>query len=70
MSIISSLLTVISIGAIIMYYRHRIRMILRHQEDNDILMNEMEVMHLDDLPVEHNNSQFDQLAVINEHDDE
>ncbi|KAL7040010.1 hypothetical protein ACKWTF_000215 [Chironomus riparius] len=70
MSIISSLVTVISIGAIILYYRHRIRRILRHQEDNDILMNEMEVIHLDDLPVEHNNSQFDQLAVINEHDDE
>lgn len=45
-------------------------MILRHQEDNDILMNEIEVMLLDDLEVQRDNNQFDHLAVINEHEDE
>ncbi|XP_070495241.1 putative molluscan insulin-related peptide(s) receptor isoform X2 [Chironomus tepperi] len=70
MAILSFVLTAIIIVAISSYYRHRIRMILRHHEDNDILMNEMEVMHFDDSPFQHNNSQFNQLAVINEHDDE
>jgi len=70
MYILSGLLTVIVIASVTLYYRHRIRMLLRRLDDSNMLMIEMEDMHLEDSPNNHNNSQFNQLAVINEHEDE
>lgn len=70
MFILSSLLTVIVIVSVTMYYRQRVRMLLRRLDDSDMLMNEMEVMHVEDSPDNQNNSQFNQLSVIDEHDDE